>query len=136
MSKRLFLVSVLLTAVIATIIIPTKITHGHGGGLDANGCHHDRKRGGYHCHRSTAPVRKKYRKPSLPRNATDDAIREALISNSIQSYSGRCPCPYSRDRAGRRCGGRSAYSRPGGAEPLCYLSDIPKSMLDKYRTRQ
>jgi hypothetical protein len=24
----------------------------HGGGLDANGCHHDRKRGGYHCHRS------------------------------------------------------------------------------------
>jgi len=23
----------------------------HGGGLDAHGCHHDRKRGGYHCHR-------------------------------------------------------------------------------------
>lgn len=23
----------------------------HGGGLDAYGCHHDRKRGGYHCHR-------------------------------------------------------------------------------------
>lgn len=23
----------------------------HSGGLDANGCHHDRKRGGYHCHR-------------------------------------------------------------------------------------
>jgi hypothetical protein len=22
----------------------------HGGGLDRNGCHHDRKRGGYHCH--------------------------------------------------------------------------------------
>jgi hypothetical protein len=22
----------------------------HGGGLDANGCHHDRKKGGYHCH--------------------------------------------------------------------------------------
>lgn len=26
----------------------------HGGGLDAQGCHHDRKRGGYHCHRSPA----------------------------------------------------------------------------------
>ena len=24
---------------------------GHGGGLDKNGCHHDRKAGGYHCHR-------------------------------------------------------------------------------------
>ena len=23
----------------------------HGGGLDAYGCHHDRTRGGYHCHR-------------------------------------------------------------------------------------
>ena len=23
----------------------------HGGGLDSLGCHHDRKRGGYHCHR-------------------------------------------------------------------------------------
>ncbi|MCA0320903.1 MAG: excalibur calcium-binding domain-containing protein [Proteobacteria bacterium] len=26
----------------------------HGGGLDANGCHHDRKNGGYHCHRAPA----------------------------------------------------------------------------------
>ena len=23
----------------------------HGGGLNSEGCHHDRKRGGYHCHR-------------------------------------------------------------------------------------
>ncbi|WP_333631530.1 YHYH domain-containing protein [Agrobacterium cavarae] len=22
----------------------------HGGGTDKNGCHHDRKSGGYHCH--------------------------------------------------------------------------------------
>lgn len=22
----------------------------HGGGTDGNGCHHDYKRGGYHCH--------------------------------------------------------------------------------------
>lgn len=29
----------------------------HPGGLDANGCHHDRRTGDYHCHRarSTAP---------------------------------------------------------------------------------
>ena len=25
--------------------------YSHGGGLDAYGCHHDRKAGGYHCHR-------------------------------------------------------------------------------------
>ncbi|NUZ06733.1 YHYH domain-containing protein [Piscinibacter koreensis] len=26
--------------------------YAHGGGLDSNGCHHDRKNGGYHCHRA------------------------------------------------------------------------------------
>jgi hypothetical protein len=29
-------------------------TLAHGGGLDRHGCHHDRKRGGYHCHRGNA----------------------------------------------------------------------------------
>lgn len=26
----------------------------HGGGLNADGCHNDRKNGGYHCHRGGA----------------------------------------------------------------------------------
>jgi hypothetical protein len=26
----------------------------HGGGLDAQGCHHNRKTGDYHCHRAQA----------------------------------------------------------------------------------
>ena len=34
-------------------MISTKNGHAHGGGLDRYGCHHDRKRGGYHCHRAT-----------------------------------------------------------------------------------
>jgi len=29
-------------------------TAAHGGGLNAEGCHHDRKNGGYHCHRGPA----------------------------------------------------------------------------------
>ncbi|PKA41969.1 YHYH domain-containing protein [Rhizobium sullae] len=24
--------------------------YAHGGGTDSNGCHNDRKNGGYHCH--------------------------------------------------------------------------------------
>jgi hypothetical protein len=28
----------------------------HPGGLDAQGCHHNRKTGDYHCHRAPAPV--------------------------------------------------------------------------------
>lgn len=65
---------------------------------------------------------------------TDDQIRKALIQNSINQYSGSCPCPYFSDRGGRRCGGRSAWSRPGGASPLCYSTDI--SDKDVLRIRQ
>ncbi|WP_199336917.1 hypothetical protein [Oscillatoria sp. FACHB-1407] len=36
-----------------------------------------------------------------------------------------CQCPYDIDAAGRRCGGRSAYSRPGGASPICYMDEAP-----------
>ena len=41
----------------------------HGGGLDANGCHNDRKRGGYHCHGSGAPVREAPSTRQTPPNA-------------------------------------------------------------------
>lgn len=34
---------------------------------------------------------------------------------------GRCDCPYDLMRNGRACGGRSAYSRPGGRSPVCYF---------------
>ena len=51
-------------------------------------------------------------------------IKASMIAQSIAQYPGRCPCPYFRDRAGRLCGRRSAYSRPGGYEPLCYPEDI------------
>jgi len=29
------------------------LSFAHGGGLDSYGCHHNRKQGGYHCHRGT-----------------------------------------------------------------------------------
>lgn len=37
-----------------------------------------------------------------------------------ESISGSCECPYDTDKRGRSCGRRSAYSRPGGASPICY----------------
>ncbi|BAZ18416.1 hypothetical protein NIES4071_103010 (plasmid) [Calothrix sp. NIES-4071] len=40
-----------------------------------------------------------------------------------ESISGSCECPYDTDRRGRRCGGRSAYSRPGGSAPACYVGE-------------
>ena len=43
---------VVLSAWIAVFVLftPSSLLP-HGGGLDSLGCHHDRKQGGYHCHR-------------------------------------------------------------------------------------
>jgi hypothetical protein len=64
---------------------------------------------------------------------SDAEIRQAIVRASIASYSGNCPCPYNVDRAGRSCGRRSAYTRPGGATPICYPDDVTQAMIDRYR---
>lgn len=56
--------------------------------------------------------------------ATSIAKKQEMIKKSIQSYKGNCPCPYNTMKNGRSCGKNSAWSKPGGASPLCYLSDI------------
>ncbi len=67
---------------------------------------------------------------------TDDEIRQLLIEQSIKAYSGSCACPYSRASDGSLCGSRSAWSRPGGAEPLCYEADVTDEMVTNYRIGQ
>jgi hypothetical protein len=76
--------------------------------------------------------------PTLAAGAelSDEQIRQALIARSIAMYSGNCPCPYNVDRAGRKCGRRSAYSRAGGKAPLCYPADITPEMIARFRKRQ
>jgi len=68
-----------------------------------------------------------------PPAKSDTEIRKELVSLSLASYIGNCPCPYNTDRAGRRCGARSAYNRPGGAAPLCYPADVTQKMIDAHR---
>jgi hypothetical protein len=65
----------------------------------------------------------------------DSAIVQLLIDDSIAAYSGNCPCPYNAMRNGRSCGKRSAYSKPGGASPLCFKEDVTKAMVQTYRER-
>ena len=49
------------------------------------------------------------------------AIKSAKKAGPRRSpYYGTCDCPYDRTRKGARCGGRSAYSKPGGRSPVCY----------------
>ena len=65
-----------------------------------------------------------------PAAAQSDAqVKQRIIRESIAAYSGSCPCPYNTDRAGRSCGRRSAYSRPGGSAPICYPADVTPQMI-------
>lgn len=68
-----------------------------------------------------------------PTNQSDEDIRQRIIQQSISRYSGSCPCPYNRARNGSRCGKRSAYSRPGGASPLCFPGDVSGEMILRFR---
>ena len=132
------LILLVITSLLASIMISV---HGHGGGLDSKGGHYNRKTGEYHYHRKAAPVPSPAPKaPARPKEVadpqTDAEIKQYLIQQSIRRYSGSCACPYNTDTAGRRCGKRSAYSKPGGASPLCYASDVTKEMVNQYKTRK
>lgn len=62
---------------------------------------------------------------------SDAQVRQRIVRESIASYPG--PCAYNTDRAGRSCGRRSAYSRPGGYAPLCYPSDVSQAEVEAWR---
>jgi hypothetical protein len=70
--------------------------------------------------------------PVLARES-DAQVKQKIIQQSIASYPGKCPCPYNTDRAGRSCGRRSAYNRPGGYSPKCFASDVSPSDVRAYR---
>ena len=71
--------------------------------------------------------------PTHAQSVSDDRIRQIIIQQSIASYPGSCACPYSTMRNGRRCGRRSAYSKPGGYDPLCYKRDVPQQMVEQFK---
>lgn len=68
-------------------------------------------------------------------NLTDAQVRERIVAESIAAYPGNCPCPYNVDRAGRSCGGRSAWSKAGGYSPICYTREVSDEQIREYRAR-
>ena len=72
---------------------------------------------------------------SAKSNLSDDQVKQQMINQSIESYSGSCPCPYNTASNGSRCGRRSAYTKPGGYAPLCYDTDITSQMVKQFRGR-
>ncbi|WP_409035327.1 excalibur calcium-binding domain-containing protein [Phenylobacterium sp.] len=52
----------------------------HGGGLNAEGCHNDRKNGGYHCHRGAPQT-------SRPAYGSGGSPAKAVRSNSGGAFA-------------------------------------------------
>jgi hypothetical protein len=44
------------TIIVLGALLTAGAAHAHGGGLDGQGCHTNRKTGDYHCHRAQAPA--------------------------------------------------------------------------------
>jgi hypothetical protein len=77
---------------------------------------------------------KKAEKPKkTPAKLTDNQVKDRVIAESKANYQGNCPCDEDTDAAGHRCGRRSAHSREGGAEPICYRSEVTADMVTDYR---
>ena len=71
-----------------------------------------------------------------PTQLSDEQVRSAIVQESVRAYLATghpCACPFNSARAGHACGGRSAYSRPGGAAPLCYPSDVSAGKVADWR---
>lgn len=66
---------------------------------------------------TTKPPAVKAPPSSLARQTVPDRTGDPIRD----PYVGRCDCPYDLMRNGRRCGGNSAYSKPGGRNPQCYF---------------
>lgn len=84
------------------------------------------------------PPRKVEPKKEAAKALTAAAIAALLVTESRNAYyaTGRpCACPDDVMRNGRRCGAHSAYSKPGGADPLCYVSDVSPTLIEKHRAR-
>lgn len=78
---------------------------------------------------------------------TDAEIRDLLVQQSIERYTGVCACPYHskwndtlfvfpnefRQHPTVRCGNDSEYVRPGGPTVYCYPADVPAEMVEAYR---
>jgi hypothetical protein len=107
-------------SIFSTIFLISTLATAHSGRTDSSGGHTNHSTGEYHSHNSG------YSKPSysLPSYSTSSKSKQQQIDESIAAYPGSCACPYSRASNGSKCGKRSAWSKPGGYEPLCYESDI------------
>jgi hypothetical protein len=85
---------------VATLAMTGGPALAHGGGLNAEGCHNNKKTGDYHCHRSPAPAPAKKNSSVSYANCTE--ARQAGASNIRRGQPGYAS-HLDRDNDGLAC---------------------------------
>lgn len=67
-----------------------------------------------------------------PASIIDTEAIHAIIIENLRKYP-NCPCPYSVDSAGIRCGSRSVWSRFRGLI-YCYPTEVPPELIIQSRS--
>jgi hypothetical protein len=67
--------------------------------------------------------------PAKPKS--DIQIKQEIIKTSIAAYRGSCPCPFNTDRAGLRCGARSAYCRFSEGRDPSFSKPFPPDLSSR-----
>jgi len=94
-----------LLAALMLFLLPV-VSHAHGGGLDKNGCHNDRKNGGYHCHRAPSL-------PAKPASSAGTATPKQSEAQSVQQQPTRPTC-YTGTKGGTYTITKSGRKNYGG----------------------
>lgn len=59
------------------------------------------------------------------------ASAQTMTPQQYHKEKGPCACPDDKDKVGHKCGKRSAFCQPGGADVQCYRAgDIAKRKKD------
>lgn len=71
---------------------------------------------------------------AVKRPMSDQQIKEVIVKGSVNSYTGECPCPYSTDNKGKKCGDNSEYFQAPG-DIFCYPEDVSNQQVFEFRAK-
>lgn len=87
-------------ALVPLLLIVPLSAHSHGGGLNAEGCHNNRKAGDYHCHRAPSYDRGDQRTRTPPKSPAPSRLIPETERRSKTAPSGDGPTCYVGPRGG------------------------------------
>jgi len=74
------------------VLVISPAAYAHGGGLNAQGCHNNRKTGDYHCHRPQQTVQRPSPPPAQPQAPQSNYTPTTAFANCAAARAaGRAP---------------------------------------------